>query len=70
MRRKKLQKETDRALLDSIFSLEAEWKQIQFVMENSIEPMEESRYQLQMAQAKYVYLLKEAKHRNVNYFQY
>lgn len=70
MRRKKLQRETDRALLDSIFSLEAEWKQIQFVMENSIEPMEESRHQLQMAQAKYVYLLREAKRRDVNYFQY
>lgn len=70
MKKKKLQREVDRSLLDSIFVLEAEWKKIQSIMENSIEPMDESRYRLQLAQAKYMYLLKEAKRRDVNYLQY
>lgn len=70
MKRKKLQRETDRSLLDSIFVLESEWKQIQSIIESSIEPMDESRYRLQLSQAKYIYLLKEAKRRNINYLQY
>lgn len=70
MKRKRLQRETDRSLLDSIFVLESEWKQIQSIIDNSIEPMDESRYRLQLSQAKYMYLLKEAKRRNINYLQY
>lgn len=70
MKKKKLQRELDRSLLESIFVLEAEWKQIQSIMANSIEPMDESRYRLQLSQAKYMYLLKEAKRREINYLHY
>lgn len=70
MRRKKLQGEMNRSLLDSIFRLEAEWKQIQYIIENSIDPVEESRHRLQLAQAKYIFLLKEAKHRGISYLNY
>lgn len=70
MRRNKMERKTNRALLDSILKLEAEWKQIQYIIDNSIEPIEESRHRLQLAQAKYIFLLKEAKHRGISYLDY
>lgn len=70
MRRKRLERKMDRALLDAIFVLEAEWKQIQSIIENSIETTDENRYRLQLAEAKYIFLLKEAKHRDLSYLRY
>ena len=70
MRRKRIQRKIDRGLLDAIFIHEAEWKNLQSIVEKSIEPMDESRHKLSLAQAKYMYLLKEAKRRKISYLRY
>lgn len=71
MSRKKLKKEDiDKQLLDSIFTLEQEWKQIRSLVEKSIEPMDSSMYRESLAQAKYLYLLREARHRKVSAIRY
>lgn len=70
MKRSKLERKMNRSLLDSILKLEGEWKQIQYIIDNSIEPIEESQHRLQLAQAKYIFLLKEAKHREITYLNY
>jgi len=70
MRRKKIKREMDRALLDAVFIHEAEWKNLQSIVEKSIEPLDESRFKLKLAQAKYMYLLREAKYRKISYLRY
>lgn len=66
MARRLKKRQIDRELLDAIFALEREWKQIQAIGSRSIERTLESRAQEQLAQAKYLYLLREARRRNVN----
>jgi len=70
MRRKRKQREIDRELLDVIFTAEAEWKKLRHIIDNSIEPMEESQQKLQLAEAKYMFLLREAKHRKISLLRY
>ncbi len=70
MKTKRKQREVDRQLLDSIFHAEAEWKKLQHIIENSIEPVQESKQKLQLAEAKYMFLLKEAKHRKISVLRY
>jgi len=69
-RRKRRQRAVDRELLDSIFTIEAEWKYLHNIIDNSIEPMDESRQKLQLSEAKYMFLLKEAKHRKISVLRY
>ncbi|MBP2257102.1 YaaL family protein [Virgibacillus alimentarius] len=59
-------KEIDQQLLESIFTLENEWKQIQSLLENSIEPIDSIIYKKGLARAKYLFLLREARHRKIN----
>jgi len=70
MRRRRRQRAVDRELLDTIFTLEAEWKKLHYIIDNSIEPVDESRQQLQLSEAKYMFLLKEAKHRKISVLRY
>ncbi|HLR23898.1 MAG TPA: YaaL family protein [Pseudogracilibacillus sp.] len=70
MGRKKRQKEADEALLDAIFHVETEWKHLQHLVENSVEPMYETRDRMNLAEAKYMFLLKEAKHRDISLLRY
>ncbi|MEI3604543.1 YaaL family protein [Pseudogracilibacillus sp. SE30717A] len=70
MKKRKKQREVDRQLLDSIFYAEAEWKKLQNIIENSIEPVQESQQKLQLAEAKYMFLLREAKHRKISVLRY
>ncbi|MEI3613548.1 YaaL family protein [Pseudogracilibacillus sp. SO30301A] len=70
MRRRRRQKEVDHELLDVIFTLETEWKKLRYIIDNSIELMEESQQTLQLAEAKYMFLLKEAKHRRISALRY
>jgi len=70
MRRKKRQRKIDRELLDTIFTLEAEWKKMRYIIDNSVDPVMESRQKLQLAEAKYMFLLKEAKHRKISALRY
>lgn len=60
----------DQELLDSIFTLEREWKQIRSIVEKSIEPMETSLCKKSIAEAKYLYLLFEARHRKISAIRY
>lgn len=70
MNRKKRQREGDQALLDAIFTIEYEWKKLRQIMDNSIEPVEETKQKLLLAEAKYMFLLKEAKHRKISLLRY
>lgn len=66
MARKIRKKDIDRELLDTFFSLQAEWKQVQSIIDQSMEPTVNGNHQAKLLQAKYLFLLREARHRNVN----
>ncbi|GGB50916.1 DUF2508 family protein [Virgibacillus dakarensis] len=70
MSKKIKKKDIDEQLLDSIFTLEREWKQIRSLVERSIEPMDTSIYRENLAQAKYLFLLREARHRKISAIRY
>lgn len=70
MRRKKVQRELDKQLLDAIFFYEDEWKSLRKFVDLSIDPMMDSDSRMLMAQAKYMLLLREAKIRRVNFLRY
>lgn len=70
MRKRSRSKEIDQHLLDTINLLKRDWHHIQTIMEKSIEPTEESLYQQNIAQAKYLFLLREARHRNIRAQRY
>ena len=70
MRRKAKKKEVDLELLHTIYKLQWEWKQIQNLVDNSIEPMEESLYKQSIAQSKYLFLLREARYRDLSAIRY
>lgn len=64
-KRKKL-KEREEQLLRDIFQLQSEWMKLKSIIEKSVEPSEIGRYDLMVAQAKYFFLLREARYRNIN----
>ncbi|ALX49466.1 YaaL family protein [Lentibacillus amyloliquefaciens] len=70
MGRKKRKREVDKQLLDSLFAIEYEWKQIQSIVDKSIEPTEDGFYKENLARAKYLYLLREAKLRKISAIRY
>ncbi|WP_164670595.1 YaaL family protein [Virgibacillus doumboii] len=70
MARKIKKREVDEQLLDAIFTLEREWKQIQSIVEKSIEPTADGMYRQSLAQAKYLYLLREARRRKISAIRY
>ncbi|MFC4558527.1 YaaL family protein [Virgibacillus kekensis] len=67
---RKIKTRVDEQLLDSIFILEHEWKQIQSIMDRSIEPSEDGMFKENLAQAKYLYLLREARRRKIRAIRY
>src|SRR5690625_960893 len=66
MSRKVNKSMVDQQLLNAIVTLESEWKYIQSILENSIEPGENILYKQDLAEAKYLYLLREARHRKIS----
>lgn len=66
MARRIKKKDVDAEILDVIFVLEREWKKIQSIGAQSIERTAYSRYIESLARAKYLYLLREARHRNMS----
>ena len=66
MARKIRKKDMDKRLLETIFSLQAEWKQVQSIIDQSMEPTVNGYTQAKTLQAKYLFLLREARHRNVS----
>lgn len=66
MARRVKKQHIDIELLDAIFALEKDWKQIQEIGAQSIERTGESRSIETLARARYLFLLREARHRNVS----
>ncbi|GAA5416598.1 hypothetical protein Pryu01_01635 [Paraliobacillus ryukyuensis] len=65
--RKKIKKQhVDQNLLQEIFRLKNEWMKIKDIIDRSVEPSEFGLYELKVAEAKYFYLLREARHRGVS----
>ncbi|GGA70715.1 YaaL family protein [Ornithinibacillus halotolerans] len=69
-KRKRKKREVDELLLDAIFSIEHEWKQIKSIVNQSIEPTFEGKSTEKIAQSKYLFLLREAKHRKISAIRY
>jgi len=67
---KKRQRQIDQELLNTIFAVEKEWKNLRKIVDHSIDPFNESRQLLQLVEAKYMFLLREAKHRKVSVLRY
>lgn len=66
MGKKLKKKEVDAELVQAIFAAEKEWKQLRSIIERSIEPSPGGLYQEDVALAKYRFLLREARRRNVS----
>lgn len=63
----KLKKQdVEKQLLEEIFRLKDEWMQIKDIIERSVEPSETGLYDLKVAETKYFYLLREARHRKIS----
>ena len=66
MKKRLKKRELDEHLLNTINKLRDEWQQIQSIVEKSIDPADSSLYQQSLARAKYLFLLREARHRNLS----
>ncbi|UOR14004.1 YaaL family protein [Halobacillus amylolyticus] len=65
-KKKTKRKEIDQQLLTDIQKLKYEWETLDNIIKHSIEPSEEGLLDLSLAKAKYFYMLREARHRNLN----
>ncbi|MEF2293840.1 MULTISPECIES: DUF2508 family protein [Virgibacillus] len=65
MAKKIKKRDVDRELLNTVKELELEWKQIESIVSRSVEFTLEGNYWERVARAKYMYLLKEARHRKL-----
>ncbi|PAV28531.1 hypothetical protein CIL05_16485 [Virgibacillus profundi] len=66
MGKKRIKRVVDEELLDAIFELEREWKQIESLMEKSMEPTFAGSNSEALAKAKYLFLLREARQRKLS----
>ncbi|WP_413304862.1 YaaL family protein [Bacillus sp. 1P10SD] len=64
-RKGRLRKEYDEKLLIQLNRLKEHWQQEKQLLEKSFDPSEEVICQTKIAEAKYIFLLREAKQRNV-----
>lgn len=69
-KRSKKQRIVDKELLNVIFSVESEWRKLSNIVDLSVDPLDESRQKLKLAEATYMFLLKEAKHRKISALRY
>ncbi|API92289.1 hypothetical protein J32TS6_34960 [Virgibacillus pantothenticus] len=65
MAKKIKKKDVDGELLRTMRELELEWKQIQSIVSKSVEPTIDGHYWEAISRAKYIYLLREARHRKL-----
>lgn len=68
--RKKIRTSKNRQLLNIFFEAEYEWKNMRSILESSIESKEEDDHLLQLLEARYIFLLKEAKERKLSALRY
>ncbi|MDQ1143365.1 MAG: YaaL family protein [Bacillus sp. (in: firmicutes)] len=64
-RKGRLRKEYDEKLLIQLSRLKGHWHQEKQLLEKSFDPSEEVICQTKIAEAKYIFLLREAKQRNL-----
>lgn len=64
--KKMKKKEVDERLLQEIYRLKDEWMRLKEIIEKSVEPSETGQYDLKLAEVKYFYLLREARHRGIS----
>lgn len=65
-RKRKLQKKNvDQELLDALYQVEGEWRQLQDIVQKSIDPSRNGMREELLAKSKYILLLREARIRNV-----
>ncbi|MFD1708125.1 YaaL family protein [Siminovitchia sediminis] len=62
----KLQKEFDHRLIDLLEKKKREWDEQKHLLRLSYEPQDELQYRTLMAKSKYLFLLKEARKRNIS----
>ncbi|MDQ0233569.1 YaaL family protein [Metabacillus malikii] len=60
-----LRKHYDQQLLKELLEMKKEWNRQKQLVDKSFEPSEYILYDLKVAEAKYFFLLKEAKKRNI-----
>jgi hypothetical protein len=60
-----LRAEFDEKLMNGLNDIKANWQQQKQLLEKSFDPSEEVISETKLAAAKYFFLLKEAKHRNI-----
>ena len=70
MGRRMRKKDIDDQLLNCLFTLENEWKKMESILEKSIDPTDVNLYVLNLAKAKYLFLLKEARYRKISAIRY
>jgi hypothetical protein len=58
--------DVDKALLQDIYKMKNDWVSIQSILDRSVDASEMGQYDLQVAQAKYLFMLREARHRNLS----
>jgi hypothetical protein len=68
-RKGRLRKEYDEKLLAQLNRYKTHWQQEKLLLEKSFDPSEEVICQTKIAEAKYIFLLREAKQRNVTIFK-
>jgi hypothetical protein len=68
-RKWRLRNEYDELLLTQLNRYKAHWQQEKLLLGKSFDPSEEVICQTKIAEAKYIFLLSEAKHRNVTLFK-
>jgi len=64
-RKGQLRKEYDERLITQITKFKEHWQREKQLLERSFDPSDEVICLTKVAEAKYIFLLKEAKHRNV-----
>ncbi|MEH7419294.1 YaaL family protein [Neobacillus drentensis] len=68
-RKGRLRKEYDEKLLTQLNRFKTHYQQEKLLLEKSFDPSEEVICQTKIAEAKYIFLLREAKQRNVTIFK-
>lgn len=65
--RRKMKKElVDNHILTMIYKLQADWKRTEEIIAHSVEPSEGSLVEREIALAKYMFMMRQARERNIS----
>ncbi|WP_318506429.1 YaaL family protein [Bacillus sp. T3] len=65
-RKGRLRKEFDEKLLDQLSAARSDWSNQKALIEKCLDPSEEIISETKLAEIKYFFLIREAKHRNIS----